>query len=107
MDEELYQKITEAQMMTIRGLGHSHREKEEENPQEADIEKTMNILQEIIEEISPEIQERITEDNQETETETEDMKTEAAAEKGIMMMKGQQGPAMVGRADPEMVARSP
>ena len=92
-------------MMTIKDLGHSQREKEGENPQEADIEKTMITLQEIIEEISPENQERTTEDNQEIET--EDMKTEAVAEKETMMMTDQEGPAMVGRVDLEMVARSP
>ena len=69
-------------------IDHSHREKEEENPQEVDIEKTKTTFQETTEEITPEIQEKTIEDYQETDTETEYMKTEVAAEKETMKIKG-------------------
>ena len=107
MVEEPYQKTVETQKMSIKGLDHSHREKEEENPQEVDIGKTKTIYQETTKETIPEILETTIKDHQETDTEAEDMKTEVAAEKETMKMKGQRGPAMADKADPEMVARSP
>ena len=52
-------------------------------------------------------QETATGDHQETDIETEDMKIEAVAEKEVMKMTGQRGPAMADKVDPEVVARSP
>ena len=104
MVEEPYQRTAETQRMSIRGQDHSHKEKEEENPQEIDIGMTKTIYLETTRET---ILETTIEDLQEIDTETEDMKTEAAAEKETMKMKGQRGPAMADKADPEVVARSP
>ena len=104
MVEEPYQRTAETQRMSIRGQDHSHKEKEEENPQEIDIEMTRIIHPETTREI---IQETTIEDLQEIDTETEDMKKEAAAEKETVKMKCQRDPAMADKADPEVVARSP
>ena len=52
-------------------------------------------------------QETATGDRQEIDIETGDMKIEAVAEKEVMKMTGQRGPAMADKVDPEVVARSP